>query len=73
VSAATLVAPESAVPEGGAASEVFGNRFLLVAVASQRVLQIRNGSRPRLDAGTHKPCLVAIAEVVAGSVPYFAL
>jgi DNA-directed RNA polymerase omega subunit len=71
VSVETLVALESAISEGEPASEVFGNRFLLVAVAAQRVLQIRAGSRPRLEPGGHKPCVVAVAEVVAGSVPYF--
>jgi DNA-directed RNA polymerase omega subunit len=71
VSVETLVAPESAISEGEPASGVFGNRFLLVAVAAQRVLQIRAGSRPRLEPGGHKPCVIAVAEVVAGSVPYF--
>jgi DNA-directed RNA polymerase omega subunit len=72
MSVETLVASEPTIPEGEPASEIFGNRFLLVAVAAQRVLQIRNGSRPRLEAGVHTPCLIAIAEVMAGSVPYFA-
>lgn len=48
------------------------NRFLIVAVACRRVLQIRSGSRARLDAGGHKPCAVAVAEVMAGVVPYYA-
>jgi DNA-directed RNA polymerase omega subunit len=65
-------APESAIPDKEPTRGIFGNRFLLVAVASQRVLQIRAGSRPRVDPGSHKPCLIAIAEVVANSVPYFA-
>ena len=47
------------------------NRFHVVAVACQRVIQIRNGSRPRLDPAGHKPCVVAVAEVVAGAVPYY--
>jgi RNA polymerase Rpb6 len=50
----------------------FEHRFLFVAVASQRVMQIRNGSRPRIDAGSHKPTVVAVAEVLAGFVPYIA-
>ena len=56
------------------APEPFGpleNRFHVVAVACQRVLQLRNGARPRLDPGRHKPCVVAVAEVVANAVPYF--
>jgi DNA-directed RNA polymerase subunit K/omega len=50
----------------------FFNRFLLVAVASQRVVQIIGGSRPRVVAGSHKAPVVAVAEVVAGCVPYVA-
>jgi DNA-directed RNA polymerase subunit K/omega len=47
------------------------NRFHVVSVACQRVLQIRSGSRLRLDPGHHKPCVVAVAEVMAGAVPYY--
>jgi DNA-directed RNA polymerase subunit K/omega len=47
------------------------NRFHVVSVACRRVVQIRAGSRPRLDPGGHKPCVVAVAEVVAGTVPYY--
>ncbi len=50
----------------------FEHRFLFVSVAAQRVVQIRNGSRPRIDAGSHKPTVVAVAEVLAGVVPYIA-
>ena len=35
------------------------------------VVQIRGGSRLRLDPGGHKPCVVAVAEVLAGAVPYY--
>jgi DNA-directed RNA polymerase subunit K/omega len=48
----------------------FSNRFLLVSVAVQRVLQIRGGSRPRVDHTSRKATTLAVAEVVAGSVPY---
>lgn len=54
-------------PENGA----FSNRFLLVTVACRRVLQIRGGSRVRVGAGSHKPVALAVAEVLAGCVPYF--
>jgi DNA-directed RNA polymerase subunit K/omega len=47
------------------------NRFHVVAVACQRVVQIRGGSRLRLDPEGHKPCVVAVAEVRAGAVPYY--
>jgi hypothetical protein len=50
----------------------FEHRFLFVTVASRRVLQIRAGARPRVDAGSHKPTVVAVAEVLAGFVPYIA-
>ena len=50
----------------------FEQRFLFVAVAAQRVIQIRNGSRPRVDPGNRKPAVLAIAEVLAGYVPYIA-
>jgi DNA-directed RNA polymerase subunit K/omega len=46
------------------------NRFLVVAVACRRVMQIRNGARPHLDPDGHKPCVMAVAEVMAGTVPY---
>jgi DNA-directed RNA polymerase subunit K/omega len=71
VSLAAVVAPESMVTGADSASGPMGNRFLVVAVAAQRVLQIRDGARPRLDPGGHKPCVVAVAEVMAGTIPYF--
>lgn len=49
---------------------VFRNRFLLVSVAMQRSVQIRSGSRPRVDPGGHKATVVAVAEVMSGTVPY---
>lgn len=52
------------------AGTVFTNRFLFVVIASQRVVQIRNGARPRVDPGGHKPGVVAVAEVLAGLVSY---
>jgi DNA-directed RNA polymerase subunit K/omega len=50
----------------------FEHRFLFVTVASRRVMQIRAGARPRVEAGSHKPTVVAVAEVLAGFVPYIA-
>ena len=57
-------------PASEPAAAVFGNRFLLVTVASRRVLQIRGGSRPRVEVASHKPVVQAVAEVLAGCVPY---
>jgi len=71
VSGDTVITPESAMPEGESVIGPLENRFHVVAVACQRVIQIRNGARPRLDPGGHKPCVVAVAEVVAGTVPYY--
>jgi DNA-directed RNA polymerase subunit K/omega len=71
MSVEAIVAPTSVIPESAAEIGPLGNRFLVVAVASQRVLQIRSGARPRLDPGGHKPCVVAVAEVVAGTIPYY--
>jgi DNA-directed RNA polymerase subunit K/omega len=71
VSVAAIVAPESVIVAGDSAGGLLGNRFLLVAVACRRVMQIRDGARPRLDPRGHKPCVVAVAEVMAGTIPYF--
>jgi DNA-directed RNA polymerase subunit K/omega len=63
-------APPAAMPPDEPANAAFSNRFLLVAVASQRVLQIRDGSRVRVERGIHKPAVLAVAEVLGGWVPY---
>lgn len=63
-------APTSGLPGSEPDNGAFSNRFLLVTVASQRVLQIRGGSRVRVAAGGHKPVVLAIAEVLGGCVPY---
>ncbi len=67
MSASTLVALPASDPAVGP----LDNRFHVVSVACLRVMQIRNGARLRLDPGGHKPCVVAVAEVVAGTVPYY--
>jgi DNA-directed RNA polymerase omega subunit len=61
-----VVLTSASEPANGA----FSNRFLLVTVACRRVSQIRGGSRARVDAGSHKPVVLAVAEVLAGCVPY---
>jgi DNA-directed RNA polymerase omega subunit len=71
VSGEPAACQELLVGDGSSAVGPIQNRFHLVAVACQRVLQIRSGSRPRLDPHGHKPCVVAVAEVVAGTVPYY--
>ena len=67
MSAGTLVALPANDPTVGP----LDNRFHVVSVACLRVLQIRNGARLHLDPRGHKPCVVAVAEVVAGTVPYY--
>jgi DNA-directed RNA polymerase subunit K/omega len=47
------------------------NRFHVATVASQRVVQLQNGARPRVDPGQHKHCAVAVEEVMAGAVSWF--
>ena len=47
------------------------NRFHVATVASQRVVQLQNGARPRVDPGQHKHCIVAVEEVMAGAVSWF--
>jgi DNA-directed RNA polymerase subunit K/omega len=64
-------AGESVVGDGWSAVGPIENRFHVVAVACQRVLQLRSGSRPRLDPRGHNACVVAVAEVIAGTVPYY--
>jgi hypothetical protein len=65
--------PESiGTPMLAAVGTGFEHRFLFVTVASRRVIQIRAGARPRVDAGSHKPTVLAVAEVLAGFVPYIA-
>jgi DNA-directed RNA polymerase omega subunit len=67
---AEAVRTSPAIPRSEPANEPFSNRFLLVTVACRRVLQIRSGSRVRVAAGSHKPVALAVAEVLAGCVPY---
>ncbi len=61
---------EAVVVAGQPTTPAWESRFLLVTVASRRVLQIRGGSRPRVEVSGHKPVVQAVAEVLAGRVPY---
>jgi DNA-directed RNA polymerase subunit K/omega len=71
VSADTVTGYDLSIPEGESAIGPLGNRFHVVSVACQRVIQIRGGARPRLDPQGHKACVLAVAEVLAGTVPYY--
>jgi DNA-directed RNA polymerase subunit omega len=44
------------------------NRFELTLVATTRARQLALGATPTLDAGTDKPCVVALREIAAGKI-----
>jgi hypothetical protein len=67
----TISSRRSAIAEGASAIDPLGAGFHVVTLACLRLAQIRNGARLRLDPGGHKPCVVAVAEVLAGVVPYY--
>lgn len=67
----TINPRQSAIPGGELAVDPVGAGFHVVTLACLRLAQIRNGARLRLDPGGHKPCVVAVAEVLAGAVPYY--
>jgi DNA-directed RNA polymerase subunit K/omega len=67
----TGAAPLAAVADVSEPTTVVENRFLLTTVAFRRLLQIRGGSRPRVDVAGHKPTFQAVAEVRAGCVAYW--
>ncbi len=48
----------------------FDNRFLFVIVAAKRALQLQKGARPRIETGTRKPTIVAMAEVLNDKVEF---
>ncbi len=44
------------------------NRFQMTLTAAHRARQLANGSTPLVEAGKHKPTVVALREVGAGKV-----
>lgn len=46
------------------------NRFLFVLIAAKRALQLQKGAKSRIDIGTKKPTVVAMAEVMQNKVEY---
>jgi len=44
------------------------SRFALVHLAVRRVLQLRNGAKPMIDAPKNKEIVVALREIAAGKV-----
>jgi DNA-directed RNA polymerase subunit K/omega len=71
VSVAAIAAPAPRLPGADYRLGLLENRFHVVSVACQRVMQLRSGARPRLDPEGHKHCVVAVAEVVANAIPYY--
>jgi DNA-directed RNA polymerase subunit K/omega len=68
MSGTAVLAPETSADEPSVAA--FENRFLLVTVAFRRVVQIRAGARPRVYIASHRPTVLAVAEVIAGCIPF---
>ena len=54
----------------GPNESVSSTRFRDVVLAHQRALQLKNGSRPRVLAGTHKFLWIAMREVTEGLVSW---
>lgn len=49
-----------------------GNRFMLCLLASQRAIEINDGSKPRVMVSEHrpeKPTVIALREIAAGNLP----
>ena len=65
-----MAVPAPGLPSDDPAVAAFANRFLLVTVAFRRVVQIREGARPRVHVASRKPCVLAVAEVLAGCVSF---
>ena len=53
-----------------AASGATLNRFHISALAFQRAQQLKQGARPRVDAGIHKIATVAVLEVLADTISW---
>jgi DNA-directed RNA polymerase subunit omega len=49
------------------------NRFLLVHLAAKRVIQLRKGAKPLVDAPKNKEIVLALREIARGVVTYDAL
>jgi DNA-directed RNA polymerase subunit omega len=46
----------------------FTNRFELALAATYRARQLANGATPLVEAGRHKPTVVALKEIALGKV-----
>ena len=46
------------------------NRFLLVHLGAKRVIQLRKGAKPLVDAPKNKEVVLALREIAAGAVDF---
>jgi len=46
------------------------NRFMLVHLGAKRVIQLRKGSKPLVDAPKNKEIVLALREIAAGEVDF---
>jgi DNA-directed RNA polymerase subunit K/omega len=44
--------------------------FHIAAMAFQRVKQLKNGARPRVDSADHRPTRIALLEVLADTISW---
>jgi DNA-directed RNA polymerase subunit K/omega len=61
---------EVALAPLGARSGTDLSRFHIASLAFQRTRQLKQGARPRVDAGGHKVCTLALLEVLADTVSW---
>ena len=58
------------VEDSGGGGSPLENRFHVASLVFQRVRQLQNGARPRVDAAGHKPLHLALLEVLANTVTW---
>lgn len=46
------------------------NRFLFVLISAKRALQLQRGAKPKVEIGTKKPTVLAMAEALEEKVEY---
>jgi DNA-directed RNA polymerase subunit K/omega len=61
-------APWAACDGSGAARQL--GRFHIATLVMQRAKQLEHGARPRAQADGHKPCRLALIEVLVGAVQW---
>lgn len=50
--------------------EGFDSNYRYILVAARRARQLQNGSKPRVETKSRKPCRVAMEELGAGKVEW---